>query len=376
MRQPGLAAVAVGASLATLALGACGGSPAPPHNTAPAEPSGRSYELGRGVQRDYRRAIAAYARECSDGRGDIAACDGWYRLNERLEIDVHGQDRAMVQALCERGGRYYCFLAVVRGMPATRAIEQRLMAQGKRCQANDQAACSAVLASISPRTEVDRLREIGIAVEHTPAQCKAGDAAACRIALTVYGIAHLASSRRSDEEEQVSEAGCAAGLLDACGEILDEALRSCPRLHAPRATCLDAVAADEGEDRVTAARLALRKLSAACSEGDADACRHVPGRAVPFCDLCEAGDAAACGGTVRSGSRCREIDPGALGAMTGFKDRMCACADAACGDQVITDLAKWSSAVVGLTGDGADGPADPAATAVMSELAVCLQKLH
>lgn len=63
----------------------------------------------------------------------------------------------MVQALCERGGRYYCFLAVTRGLPATRAIEQRFTEQAKRCQANDQTACEAVATSVSPKTEVDLL---------------------------------------------------------------------------------------------------------------------------------------------------------------------------------------------------------------------------
>jgi hypothetical protein len=51
---------------------------------------------------------------------------------------------------------------------------------------------------------------------------------------------------------------------------------------------------------------------------------------------------------------------------------MCVCSDVACGISVTNDMAEWSTAVVDLSDDG---PADPAAVAMMTELVACQQKL-
>lgn len=356
--------------LAAVVLVACGASPG--HGGA-GGPSGTAYELGRGTARDYRRAAQRYAAECDAGRGDIASCDSWFRITDRLGGAARPDEAAVFQTLCARGARFYCFVAVVRGIPATPAIARRLAGAAQRCRAGDRAACDAVSASRDRATEPERMREVGVEVDRTPAQCAAGDAAACQIALAMYGLASVAMSHRGDREKAVEASACAAGLLDACEAVLDDALGRCYVLRAPRPGCLDALGQRFGEDGVAAPRRALQRLTAACDGGDLDACRHVPGRRVAFCELCAAGDAAACRGTVTAGGRCREVERDVHRAMTGFKDRACACRDAACVHGVTGDLAAWSGAF-GVVEPDVDPRPDPAVTAIAAQLGDCLQK--
>lgn len=356
--------------LAAVVLVACGASPG--HGGA-GIPTGRAYELGRGTPHDYRRAAELYAAECAGGRGEVASCDSWFRITDRLGVAARPDEAAVVQTLCGRGARFYCFVAVVRGVPATPAIAQRVASASQRCRAGDRAACDAVSAGFDRETEPERLREVGVDVDRTPAQCAAGDAPACQIALAVYGLAGVAMSHRGEREKAVEASACSAGLLDACAAVLDDALGRCYLVAAPRPACLDALGKRFGEDGVAAARRALQRLTAACDGGDLDACRHVPGRRVAFCQLCAAGDASACKGTVTAGGRCREVERDARRAMTDFKDRACACRDAACAQAVIDDLGAWSAAF-GVVEPDIDPRPDPAVGAITAELGGCLQR--
>jgi hypothetical protein len=356
--------------LAAIVLVACAG----PGHGGTGIPTGHAFEYGRGTPRDYRRATELYAGECRGGRGDLASCDSWFRLSDRLGVDTRQDDAAVIQTLCERGARFYCFVAVLRGVPPTGAIARRLAAAAQRCQAGDQTACTAVQASTDRDGEPDRLREVGVDVAATPALCAKGDAAACKIALATYGLVSVTVSHRSGREKVVEASACSAGLLDACAAIVDEALAGCYRVHTPRAGCLDALARRDGEASVAAPRRALQRLNTACDEGDLDACRHVPGRSVQFCALCAAGDAAACRGTIQTGGSCHEVDRDARHAMTGFQDRLCACHDAACGQAVTADLAAWSNALATVEPDPDPSP-DAAIAAIAAQVAACQQKL-
>jgi hypothetical protein len=71
-------------------------------------------------------------------------------------------------------------------------------------------------------------------------------------------------------------------------------------------------------------------------------------------------------------------DDESVARMTEFKNRMCACKDKACSDQVSNELSRWSQAQAKSDGDKAESPSeeDPRLEAVTDEMTRCMLRLE
>lgn len=264
-------AFSLSAALA-LALG-CGGSsgssssPGPLSGTPTAARTddARAYMLGRGVARDYRKAAALYAERCRDGCGDLAACETWLDLSlQQRGMSVTAATFSVAARLCDRKVVEACLIAAMAGVRDKAALEGL----------PDRAALQT--------------------------RCDGGDVRACRAELgTDMGLSDSSShaERMRDLEERVC---LEADYLPACIASVNSWYATCQSgeiFSAPRGKpCVDARVAWLTGITVdpTPTKRVWSKVEAACSEGDADACRLVPGREIDPRVLCEAGDFGTC----------------------------------------------------------------------------------
>jgi hypothetical protein len=115
-------------------------------------------------------------------------------------------------------------------------------------------------------------------------RCDAGDGDSCEIIIVVQGMAGGACGDDCQRAQTLAAFhACKVGSLPICELIAHQALASC---DAADTTC-PADAPAEVTD-------AIAKTRTACSDGDADACSALPGRALPATDLCAAHDYAHC----------------------------------------------------------------------------------
>jgi hypothetical protein len=257
-----------------LVLAACGSTPkpAPSHHAPPAVSQverGLDFERGRGVPRDYRKAVAVYREACQDGCGELASCQRLFKL-----------------------------AAVDRGI----VIEGRAMATlaTRLCDRHDMNGCIAtLLMGVRDETAIKKPEpEEGIEA------CEAGDLGACQLIEFSAGFNFGGSSTVEERAHRAEEKACQLGDLDGCIERMRREQLDCGDQEA--SACIEAKLAmlrtgwgTSAEDQRAFDEMAgeLRAIAhttiTACTDGDADACRAIH-RDIPRAQLCDAGDYDAC----------------------------------------------------------------------------------
>jgi TPR repeat protein len=257
-----------------LVLAACGSSPrpapAPSHHAAPAAgvERGLDFERGRGVPRDYRKAVAVYREACGDGCGDFASCQRLFRLA--------GDDRGIVI-----GGREMAILA------------------GRLCDRHDMNACIAtVLMGLREETAF-MARE----PEESATACDGGDLGACQLVQFASGFNFGGSGTVEERGHRAEKKACQLGDLDGCVEATKHELMLC---ETDANACIDADLArlrggwgssaqeqHDFDDMAAELRDIVKRTVTACTDGDVDACAAIH-RDIPRAQLCDAGDYDAC----------------------------------------------------------------------------------
>jgi hypothetical protein len=259
-----------------LVLAACGSSPkpapAPSHHAGPAAgvERGLDFERGRGVPRDYRKAVAVYRDACQDGCGDLASCQRLFRLA--------ADDRGIVIA-----GREMATLA------------------GRLCDRHDMNACIAsVLMGLRDETALPHIADKDKQVD----TCEAGDLAACQLVMFGASFNFGGSSAVEEREQRAAQKACTLGDADGCNTVAKHWQYECGGKDL--LACIDARAAEtraemtghpeflDGYDRDMAElRDAVKRTITACTDGDVDACAAID-HDVPKPQLCDAGDLQVC----------------------------------------------------------------------------------
>jgi TPR repeat protein len=265
-----------------LVLAACGSTPpkpAPAHHAAPAVSQverGLDFERGRGVARDYRKAVAVYREACRDGCGELASCQ---RLFKRAAVDrgivIEGREMAtLASRLCDRHDMNGCIASLLMGVRDDTAI-------------------------------IKRGPEAGLKA------CEAGDLGACQLIELSAGFNFGGSSTVEDRGHRAEEKACQLGDLDGCVERMKHELNACGEQDA--SACIEAKLAmlrtgwgTSADDQKQFDEMAgeLRAIAhttiTACTDGDADACEAIH-RDLPRAQLCDAGNYDACRKLAESG---------------------------------------------------------------------------
>jgi hypothetical protein len=253
---------------ALLLLAACGSTPppAPSHHAVASVAQverGLDFERGRGVPRDYRKAVEIYRAACHDGCGELASCQRLFRLaGDDRGVVMPGKEMVtLVGRLCDRHDEYACIASVLVGLRDERAI---------------------------PHVEdKDKLL----------ASCEAGDLAACQ--LTIFGASFNfgGSSTVEEREQTAAQKACLLGDVDGCVTVAKHWQYRCEGKDL--LACLDAETAEWVKDDAGLAKEAaelhdvVKRVITACTDGDRDACEAI-GKDIPRTQLCDAGDFDAC----------------------------------------------------------------------------------
>jgi hypothetical protein len=243
-----------------LLLGCAHRPPAPRASAAPSLVEAMAWERGTGRGRDYRRAAAIYEQLCNEGKGDATACRRWIGVLWVGRGVARDAERAasLGRKLCKRGQVYGCFVLQFTMVPRDR----------DRGQTRENARVAALF-------------------ERAEADCLAGDTGACE---TEVILESFLGSEGSDHRT-INGAACKQGVLFGCAELV----RWGSDCDDEDADCLAAdVARWRAEYPDTPKLLGHDRLDEACRAGDADACRSLPGRAIPLATLCAAHDYRAC----------------------------------------------------------------------------------
>lgn len=227
-------------SFALVVAAACFNSPPAATHTPPHDPlaDARAAERGRGVPRDYAVAARIYERACDDGRGDSAACRKLFRAvvdGRGVDVDKPRVTR-IATVLCERtGDRLGCVIA-------------------------------AFAASSRAELPADLRRALE---EHRGDDCDAAHLDVCEVGIDLFDFNQ--SSQHEYDVVAFDERACKLDVIEMCTSLL---------------------AASKASDEQRA--VAKQRLTANCDAGDADACAALPGREIPWRELCDAHDYRAC----------------------------------------------------------------------------------
>jgi TPR repeat protein len=253
------------ALLAAVACAACGSTPPPaPAHHAPAPVAqverGLDFERGRGVPRDYRKAVEIYRAACHDGCGELASCQRLFRLasGDRGIVMPGKELLALVSRLCDRHDMNACVAAVLIG------------ARGD---------------DVIPHVD-DKDKQVE--------QCEAGDLAACQLTMFAASFNFGGSSTVEEREQRAAEKACTLGDPDGCNSVAEHWRNECEGKDL--VTCLDALGAEDGgalAKEYAETRDIVKRAITACTDGDVDACDAV-GKELPPAQLCDAGDFDAC----------------------------------------------------------------------------------
>lgn len=261
---------------ALLLLAACGSAQpkaAPSHHAVQPVTSferGIDFERGRGVPRDYRKAVAVYREACQDGCGELASCQRLFRLA--------ADDRGVVI-----GGREMATLA------------------GHLCDRHDMNACIAtVLMGLRDETTLPHIADKDTQVD----TCEAGDLAACQLVMFGASFNFGGSGTVEEREQRAGQKACILGDPDGCNTVAKHWEYQCGGKDL--LACIDARAAEtraqltshpddlRGYDRDMAElRDVVKRTISACTDGDVDACAAID-RDVSKPQLCDAGDFSVC----------------------------------------------------------------------------------
>ena len=265
--DPGLAAVKAW----LLVLAACGSTPpkpAPSHHAAPPVSQlerGLDFERGRGVARDYRRAVAVYRDACRDGCGELASCQRLFKLAAvDRGVVIDGREMAtLATRLCDRHDMNGCIASLLMGVRGEDAIMKPEPEEGEKA-------------------------------------CEAGDLGACQLIEFSAGFNFGGSSTVEERAHRAEEKACQLGDLDGCVERMKHEQNECGEQEA--SACIEAKLAmlrtgwgASAEDQRQFDEMAgeLRAIAhttiTACTDGDADACEAIH-RDIPRAQLCDAGD--------------------------------------------------------------------------------------
>lgn len=272
MRTPAVALAL--ASAAAAAVASCG-SPArrPVENTPAPTVDPRDYELGLGVPRDYRRAVAIYDERCAAGCGDLAACRRAFDLvhvgRGRMPTT---DDVGTLMRMCDRGDAIGCGAMAVIGLATGHSDIVAAPAPVPDCDAGDQSACEAELWSFD--ATFGPYDEPGATAERDERDRTRAEQ---RLTGTLSRL-------------------CRHDMLAACLKIVDDELGYCtePTCVADRSAQLVKWGLDPAP-----LHTAWFATTSACGRGDADACARVPDHAIDPHVLCAAGDYDACAGLGR-----------------------------------------------------------------------------
>lgn len=255
------------ALVALAVCGACGSAPppAPSHHAAPQVAQverGIDFERGRGVPRDYRKAVDVYRAACHDGCGELASCQRLFRLAT--------DDRGVV-------------------MPG----KEMITLVGRLCDRHDENACiGAVLVGLRDETAIPHIEDKDKEVE----TCERGDLAACQLIMFGASFNFGGSSTVEEREQTAAQKACMLGDPDGCTTVAKHWQYRCEGKDL--LACVDAETAEwakEPELAKDAAELrdVVKRAITACTDGDRDACEAV-GKGIPPAQLCDAGDFDAC----------------------------------------------------------------------------------
>ena len=227
-------------------LVACGSneSAAPPPSTPP-PPSlaeARAYVIGKGVARDYRKAVALYRTRCAGGCGDREACRQYLDLVFKDRGAVLGRpDLGVVGLLCDRGDQLACLVASLYG---TRPQPPHDLSAETLCRAGDHLACQLVLGDLhfgpyegEPRPPT-RVHPVIVqscleGVESSCGQLSGGDDPIAVMAhaqqVTLCDAGEADACDQVPGREISKEELCRAGDYDACsGSLVDgDRARAC-----------------------------------------------------------------------------------------------------------------------------------------------------
>lgn len=291
------------------ALAACGATTGA-KASAPWETKAQAFERGTGGARDYHAAAEVYREACKDGRGDSLACGALIRAELR--------------------GR-----GIARDERAAATLASTL------CRTrHDPFGCMVAHLYVEGRTLDERLRGISTETGRL-GPCTPADLSTChaRVIALVFDGRNGGDARARRRNEAL--AFCRADLFEACSVGL--------RHWGP-----------DDDD----AREARGRLQAGCDRGDADACASSPQREPIKLDLlCKASDYEACATLGCEGDAAAKAlavghgipDDGCgapppphrmsvaevIAKMGDFRDKMCACANRACADQVTEAMTQW-----------------------------------
>jgi len=261
---------------ALLLLAACGSSPKPAPSHHAAQPAsaverGLDFERGRGVPRDYRKAVAVYREACGDGCGELASCQRLFRLAaDERGIAIGGREMATLAGrLCDRHDMNACIASVLMGVRDETAIAEHDLDSEERLK-----------------------------------RCDGGDLGACQLVQFSGGFNFGGSSRVEERSHEAATKACQLGDFDGCIEAMKHTIFDCGEKEV--GACIDWLAkslhdgmgssaeaqrmADEDEAEL---RDLAKRMTTACTDGDADACAVIHHDVSPA-QLCDAGDFGAC----------------------------------------------------------------------------------
>jgi TPR repeat protein len=265
-----------------LVLAACGSTPpkpAPSHHAAPPVSQverGLDFERGRGVARDYRKAVAVYRDACHDGCGELASCRRLFKL---AAVDrgvlIDGREMAtLASRLCDRHDMNGCIASLLMGVRGEDAIMKHQPEEGLKA-------------------------------------CEAGDLGACQLIEFSAGFNFGGSSTVEERAHRAQEKACQLGDLDGCIERMKYEVNACEGQEA--SACIEAKLAmlrtgwgSAAEDQKAFDDMAgelhaiEHATTTACTDGDADACEALH-RDIPRVQLCDAGDYDACEALAKAG---------------------------------------------------------------------------
>ena len=254
-----------------LVLAACGSAPPPApahHAAAPVAQveRGLDFERGRGVPRDYRKAVEVYRAACHDGCGELASCQRLFRL-----------------ASDERG-------VVMPGKEMITLI-------GHLCDRHDENACiGAVLLGLRDETAIPHIEDKDQQLD----TCQKGDLAACQLIMFGASFNFGGSSTVEEREQAAAEKACLLGDLDGCNSVASHWQYECEGKDV--IACLDTMGAEEPSlaKEYAQTRDLVKRTITACTDGDPDAC-HAIDKDIPPPQLCDAGDLDACQKLAKAG---------------------------------------------------------------------------
>jgi hypothetical protein len=280
-----------------IVLAACGSPPvaAPAHHvpsTTSRVDRGLDFERGRGVRRDFTKAVEIYRASCHEGCGDLASCQRLFRLG--------GNDRGVVMS-----GREMLTLA------------------GRLCDRKDENACiAAVLFGLRDETAIPQF-EKGKDVE----ACDAGYLAACQLVMFGASFNFGGSSGVEEREQTAATKACLLGDRDGCDTVTKHWTYECEGKDL--GACLDAKLVDwtsdlgsdsstrrDLENELAQIRGVTGRTITACTDGDVDACKALD-KDLPPAELCDAGDFAACSKLAEQGDAHAKQRACAAGADAG-----------------------------------------------------------